>query len=449
VLLPVDRSACPQQVGWIEQRSSCMVRQRHVFHLAGYDPIGAAWYRQFKRELAIFARTWSICSAVSEFTQSSASHAQWKVTTRALNWQVETIYELLLWDDIVLADFGQPMTKRLAKSSFAFFDIVMTGTAFHYLRANWQYALFFLFPFFLLSVFAVIAVAMANWVASSMTLPHIPHVAVLVALSVSIFALLLHWPGRRWRVQQGLDDWIFSWDYLYGRRPDITARLDHFAERLVARARNTALDEIIIVGHSIGATLALEVVTRALAIDPNLGRQGPAVCLLTVGSTIAKFALHPAGGSFRHHAARIVGERSIAWAEYHARSDAISFYKFDPVTLTRFYGDPISGKPLLRRVWLQQMLTTRTYWRYRLRFMRLHYQFVMANERRSTYDYFMMVCGPIPFARLVLAPTGPVELIASDGALIDPVAPIPLMPLGAADDDRALPGGPCHDTQSR
>jgi hypothetical protein len=92
-----------------------MVRQRHVFHLAGYDPIGAALYRVFKRELLTFARTWNVCSAVSDFTpQSEASHAQWKVTTRAPNWQVETIYELLLWDDIVLTDFAQPVTKRLA-----------------------------------------------------------------------------------------------------------------------------------------------------------------------------------------------------------------------------------------------------------------------------------------------------------------------------------------------
>jgi hypothetical protein len=52
----------------------------------------------------------------------------------------------------------------------------------------------------------------------------------------------------------------------------------------------------------------------------------------------------------------------------------------------------------------------------------------MANERRSTYDYFMMVCGPIPFARSVLAPFGPAELIADDGALIDPDAPVPAMP---------------------
>ena len=71
------------------------------------------------------------------------------------------------------------------------------------------------------------------------------------------------------------------------------------------------------------------------------------------------------------------------------------------------------------------MLTPRTYWRIRAKFLRVHHQFVMANERRSTYDYFMLVCGPIPFARCTLAPTGPVELIASDGAFIDqPASPV-------------------------
>ena len=52
----------------------------------------------------------------------------------------------------------------------------------------------------------------------------------------------------------------------------------------------------------------------------------------------------------------------------------------------------------------------------------------MANERRSTYDYFMMVCGPIPFSSITIAPIGPAELIADDGALIDPDAPAAPMP---------------------
>ena len=78
--------------------------------------------------------------------------------------------------------------------------------------------------------------------------------------------------------------------------------------------------------------------------------------------------------------------------------------------------------------------------------MRLHYQFVMANERRSTYDYFMLVCGPVPFERLVRAPTGAVELIAADGALIDPPdAENPRCGSG----DAAAPDQSLHDAQTR
>jgi pimeloyl-ACP methyl ester carboxylesterase len=405
-----------------------MIRRRYVYHLCGYGPIGAGWYRVFKRELPTFARTWNLSSQVSEPSPHAAtSSPHWQVTTSAPNWRVETGYGMLVWDDIILSDFARPIARRLARSALAFLDFMLTGSAARYFKANWQYGLFFLFPFVLLLGFLVVAVVIAYYVASSLPSSYPLQVALFVPLSAAMFIALLRWPGQRWSVLHGLDDWIFSWEYVHGRRPDVEARIDRFAEALVARCRDAAVDEIVVLGHSMGSTLAVEVVARALEIDPNLGRHGPAVCLLTVGSTIPKFALHPAGERFRRHAAQIVAEPSIAWAEYQARSDLISFYKFDPVKLTRFYGDPMRGKPLMRRVWIQDMLTPRTYWRIRLKFkfMRMHHQFVMANEKRSTYDYFMMVCGPIPLARCTLAPTGPVELIAADGAFIDqPASPV-------------------------
>jgi pimeloyl-ACP methyl ester carboxylesterase len=426
-----------------------VVTRRRVYHVAGYDPIGAAWYRVFKRELVTFTQTWGVASEISDLIpRSETSNARWKVTTRAPNWHVETIYEPLLWDDIVLNDRSQPLTKRLTKSCFAFFDFLMKGAAFRYFKAHWQYGFFFLYPFFWVFVFAVVAVAVAYWIVSlAAALTPVWHVGLIAAVSAVIFTALLHWPGRRLRVQQGLDDWIFSYDYVYGRRPDVEARLDRFAEALVAGTRDAALEEVIIVGHSMGATFALEIVTRALALDPNFGRHGPAVCLLTVGSTLPKFTLHPTGERFRRHAAAIAGEASIAWAEYQARADAISFYKFDPVTRSRFYVDPVCGKPVIRRVQIHDMLAKRTYWRLRLRFMRLHYQFVMANERRSTYDYFMMVCGPIPFADSTLNPRGPVEFIAPDGTLINPAA-LALVERPMACGENASAGGLSRDTQT-
>src|SRR5207302_238425 len=170
--------------------------------------------------------------------------------------------------------------------------------------------------------------------------------------------------------------------------------IDQFADFLLARARESGLDEIILVGHSMGASLVLDVVARALARDPQVGRHGPDVCVLTVGSTIPKFTLHPAVERFRRCAARIAQEPSIAWVEYQVRSDAISFYKFDPLSLRHVAGDRFDQKPVIRRVQLHQMLERKSRLRHRHRVMRVHYQVVMANEQRATYDYLLMVCSP-------------------------------------------------------
>jgi hypothetical protein len=51
--------------------------------------------------------------------------------------------------------------------------------------------------------------------------------------------------------------------------------------------------------------------------------------------------------------------------------------------------------------------------------MRLHYQFVMANERRTVYDYFMLMCGPAPFRRTIVEPKGVDGLYRQDGSYVD------------------------------
>ena len=151
--------------------------------------------------------------------------------------------------------------------------------------------------------------------------------------------------------------------------------------------------------------------------DPALGRHGPKLCLLTVGATIPKLALHPKGAWLRERARRLAAEPTLAWAEYQARDDIISFHKFDPVRLKRFKDVNDPGGPVIRRVQIHQMLSDETRRRIRFNYMRLHYQFVMANERRTPYDYFMLMCGPVPFTRTIMEPNGPVDLYAADGAL--------------------------------
>ena len=120
--------------------------------------------------------------------------------------------------------------------------------------------------------------------------------------------------------------------------------------------------------------------------------------MLTIGATIPKIALHPDGARLRGCAEKVAREPDMFWVEYQARDDAISFYKFHPVTLRAIgpAGDP--APPLVRRVQFHEMMTPAEFRRCRLSFMRLHYQFVMANAQRATYDYFMIACGPAAVA---------------------------------------------------
>jgi pimeloyl-ACP methyl ester carboxylesterase len=396
-----------------------MIARRHVYHLAGYDPIDAeAQHRRFTRQLDIFRRTWNVNASLSAIERpQDEPAARWTVNTQGPGWNVEAVHEVWLWDDIVRGDFKKPLPVRLYHAVVAYFDFIATGTMFRYVKANQRYAIFFLFPLLALLLFAA-----AGWFAARLLTGWLGLTGLVAALAgvvcgLAVFFVLLRWPGGRWRVQQLLDDWIFARDYLFGRRPDAEARLDRFARAFVARVRAGAVDEIVIVGHSLGAMFALDVIVRALALDPDLGRRGVSICVLTIGATIPKFALHPSAKRLREVCARVVAEPSIFWVEYQSRADTISFYRFDPVALKRIAGDRLDGKPVIRRVQIHDMLSPESFARYRHNVLRLHYQSVMANERRAPYDYYLMACGPVAFSEWTMAPLGFLDFVSPDGTL--------------------------------
>ena len=402
-----------------------MVQKRYFFHASGFDPYDATGrYRRFVREVARFATTWNVKAQVCPTHENGAGDGHWTVTTQGPDWRVLTSFELLDWSDIVRSEVRQPAARLLRQGTATLADLVVTGTASRYFAANWRYGIFFLVPFLNVFLFAAAALATGGCFAAAITAAFASVIFGVVAgawVAALVFAALMRWPGERLRVAQGLADWIFAREYMRGRHSEMEARIEAFVARVVACARRADVDEIVVAGHSLGATVAVDVLARAFDRDPALGRHGPKLCLLTIGATIPKLALHPGGGWLREKARRLAAEPSLAWAEYQARDDVISFHKFHPVRLTRLVESDALGRPVIRRVQAHQMLCAPTLRRFRFNYMRLHYQFVMANERRTVYDYFMLMCGPAPFFHTIMQPNGPDDLYAADGSLRDVV----------------------------
>jgi hypothetical protein len=170
------------------------------------------------------------------------------------------------------------------------------------------------------------------------------------------------------------------------------------ARRLVAAARADAVDEIVLLGHSGGGALAPAIMARALELDPELGRRGPSVVLLTLGSIMPGVALYTKAKRIRDFIGRIAREPSVRWIDCQSRKDPMNVWDFDPVEGVGVHVGQQRHNPIVWAVRFRDMVSPEYYRRIRANFFRLHYQFIMAGDRRAPYDYFMLVCGPLPIA---------------------------------------------------
>lgn len=393
--------------------SNPVVRKRLIFHFAGYDPTPPeSYHRRFVRELGRFRATWAADATASQSEPALGGDAiAWRVAASGPNWRVETEHVLSRWTDVAAEASRRSDQERIPRALAAFVSFVFGGALWGYLRTSWRYAGFFLYPYVLLAVFALASLLAAGLIARL----EWPGAWVLgAAAGVAFFLASLRWAAPRLYLPLMLDDWSFAHTYIRGEETDLGERMERTARALATAARGDA-DEILILGHSLGAVLAVDMLERALRQDPDLGRRGPTIGLATVGSSVLKIGLHRGAGRFRAAVARVAEEPSLAWADYQALRDVMNFYRVDSLPAMKL---PPTGKPVMRTVSLRKMLDPAAFRRMRHRLFRLHCQFVSGNDRRAPYDYFMLMLGPIPFQRQALTPEGAAPFIAPDGALI-------------------------------
>lgn len=388
-----------------------VVAKRLVFHLGGYDPITshASAQRRFVRELGRFETTWSVKTSIDSL-QEGIDQTKWRVITRGPNWHVETDYHIIRWDDVI-ENFGrQTFWRRIQLGVITFVEFIAAGAFRGYLRTSWYYAGFFLYPFVMFDTMIATAIAAAVF-----AMVKIRSVVIAIASGLFVLAALFLGPWRWLHLNTLFDDWIFARDYIRNGNTALDQRLDAIAGEMIVAARSADADELVVVGHSLGAVLAIDLLDRALKLDPTLGATGTPVTLLSIGSSILKIGLHRGAARFRAAAERVARAPGIFWGDYQSRIDIMNFYNTNPMaemSLTTKHG------PVVRFIEFSRALERRVYRRIRLRFYRLHCQFISGNDKRDFYDYFMLVCGPISAKSQTLASEGALSMIGEDGMLI-------------------------------
>lgn len=397
------------------------VQNRHIIYVQGYDPRGLAqYYRMFRTELRKFGRLYQVTTTISRPRSSADGEiASWSIETRGEGWQTRTAYDFLRFEDFIQNDLAAPIWRIVLEAVWIYWRLMFRGTIIRFWRANWRFATFITWPHIILLLEALCSAAIALVFGKGLQALGAP--GPLGAIGGAVVFLALLWAALRYFENQTyvlylLCDTIWTWQYAHRDRPEWDGRIDRFARHLADITASSDADEIVIVGHSSGSFLAAEMLARALNLDPTLGRRGPRLMLLTLGSNFPIVGFHKAASEFRNHLAELAVTQQLDWIDCQARKDVMNFFSFDPIAAHGIEVGDIRRNPTIVPVRFREIVKPEHYNLFRWQFFRVHFQFVRANERPHAYDFFMIVCGPVPLHERMAHPAAALAAVtAADG----------------------------------
>ena len=397
------------------------VQHRHIIYVQGYDPRGLAqYYRMFRTELRKFGRLYQLAATISRpQVAPDGETASWTIETKADDWQTRTSYDFLRFEDLIQRDLAAPIWHTVLHAMWIYWRLVFGGTIARFWKAHWRFATFISYPHFLLFNEAIWSLGLAFGFAKGLEafgIPNLFSIAAAAAFFVAALGTMLKYTESRTYLLYLLSDTIWTWEFSRRQRPEWDQRIDRFAQYLVKVARASEAEEIVIVGHSSGSFLGTEILARALKLDPALGRHGPRIVLLTIGGNFPIVGFHAASQDFRDHLRLLAVEPSIDWIDCQSRKDVMNFYPFDPIAGHGIDVGASRRNPTIVPVRFREIIKPEHYNLFRWKFFRVHFQFVMANERPHAYDFFMIVCGPIPLSERMAHPEAALIVATGDPA---------------------------------
>jgi hypothetical protein len=377
-----------------------LIKRRHVIYVHGYDPQGPTGYhRLFEREWKKFKSTWPVVSELGQLEIDSDDFAHWTITTSGPNWTVETRYDFLRYDEAIVGNLSEPLYRQIPRAVRWIIDDLVSGAATRMFRAAWRFWAHLFVPQMGLLIWLTLT-AIAGWLATRLTVSYLaaPFALALVAgvAAAIVVFLALRVLADRWFILRPLNAWPYMREFGRGRPTCFDRPVEAGAARLKEAAAERDTDEIVVIGHSGGGLLGPAIVARALALDPDLGKRGPRIVLLTLGSLLPGLALHPKAEPLRDIIRRIAIEPSIRWIDCQSRKDVMNFWEFDPVTGVGIEVGAARRNPLIWPLRFRDIVSEEYYQRLRTNFLRLHYQFIMSGDLRAPYNFFMLTCGPVP-----------------------------------------------------
>lgn len=363
---------------------------RRVLYIPGYDPSPPRRYRE------LYRREGEAQALVSGYRlefgpRRSRGGFGWGVRGHFPEGTAQADIEVLVWADVVQASMGHSIPETYAQLARTVRAYVGSGALFRLMRLRRGPVIAALYPIVVLLAQLAFALTVAGvlWFMGAQVVHWLP--GLLLGLSAAAGVL---WFFRR------IDGWIFAYylmhDYAFTAQdggaypPALEARIADFADQL-RDVLEGDWDEVLVVGHSSGAYLAVSVLAEV--IKSGGARIDGRLALLTLGHVVPMASFLPRAGRLRADLRYLAARPEVTWVDVTAPGDACCFGLCDPVAVSGVEPSDRRG-PLVLSAAFSRTLSPEKRRGLRGRWFRLHFQYLHAFDRPGDYDYFAITAGP-------------------------------------------------------
>lgn len=372
------------------------VKTRRVFYIPGYDPIPARRYRElYRTEGAAQAAISGYRLAMHGLHEKG--RFGWSVTATMDGAEVATDIEVLGWSDIVQGSMAQGIAATYGQLARTVWTYIGSGAFFRLIGLRKGPVLVALYPLAMLIV-QLLTSCLAGWAVAVLLGLWLPSLlAGLAGLSVVPLGLAL-WKRQDSRLfaHYLMHDYAFTAAGGGENPPELEARMAEFGKRIGA-ALTSEVDEVLVVGHSSGAHLAVSVLADLLRAGAGPRAGGAVLSFLSLGQVVPMASFLPRAWRLRADLAYLSQSDALTWVDVSAPGDCACFSLCDPVAVS---GVAPEAKrwPLVLSAAFSQTLSPAKWKAMRWRFFRLHFQYLCAFDRPGDYDYFRITAGPLTLA---------------------------------------------------
>ncbi len=378
------------------------VRRRKVLYVHGFDPAPTERYRRLiaraGAERSQPPPTFTRAAPLSEHSEG------WRIEFRPAPAApaVETVFEVLRYEDVVRQWRFRPAPLRIGAGLAALGRFAASGGLRRVVAFAKGPAALLFYPVLVLVVFVLGGAALFWGLAAAAVMAGAPGFVAPAAIAAG--AALGLWLSLRAERALFAHQMLALFEFLIrvaeGRTPAgrLEIKLDRFADRIVAAVEGAArdeVDEVLVVGHSLGAPVAVRALGKAMARDVDLSGGRAALSLLTLGSVggYLSAAGGPGAADYAADMIRVASDPDLFWLDVSSKRDPFTFGLIDPLLMLEEAPPAARSPRILTARFGRARPDPEDAWT-RFRAMSLHMRYLSAPDRDGAFDFFAVAAGP-------------------------------------------------------